>query len=135
MKVNYRAIDWTLLSDKLDVTFDWDAILIGFTGSIEPNTAANLLRSNGNLHMWYPNQPAPATTWEAEIDRLLEDGTRELDSEKRRQFYWRVQEILHDELPLLMTVQQKRFTAFKRTLENYHHTPWGIYRPERIRFR
>ena len=41
---------------------------------------------------------------------------------------------LHDELPLLMLVQQKRFRAFKNTLENFFPTVWGIYHPERIRF-
>jgi peptide/nickel transport system substrate-binding protein len=132
--VNYRPLDWTLLSDKLDVTFDWDAILIGFTGGLEPNTAANLLRSNGNLHMWHPNQSKPATAWEAEIDQLLEQGTREIDPLKRQPKYWRIQEILHDELPLLMLVQQKRFRAFTNTLENFSPTVWGIYHPERIRF-
>ena len=123
------------MSDKLDVTFDWDAILIGFTGGLEPNTAANLLRSNGNLHMWYPNQAKPATAWEAEIDQLLDQGSREIDPLKRQPKYWRIQEILHEELPPLMLVQQKRFRAYKNTLENFSPTIWGIYHPERIRFR
>jgi peptide/nickel transport system substrate-binding protein len=135
IRVHYRPLDWTLLTDKLDVTFDWDAILIGFTGGLEPNDAVNLLRSSGNLHLWHPHQQSPATPWEAEIDRLLEEGSRQLDAEKRRLSYWRIQEILHEELPMIMTVHQKRFRAFKRTLENYRPTPWGIYRPELIRFR
>lgn len=134
ISVNYRPLDWTLLSDKLDVTFDWDAILIGFTGGLEPNTAANLLRSSGNLHMWYPNQPKPASAWEAEIDKLLEEGSREIEPLKRQPKYWRIQEILHEELPLLMLVQQKRFRAYKNTLENFVPTIWGYYHPERIRF-
>lgn len=134
ISVNYRPLDWTLLNDKLDVTFDWDAILIGFTGGLEPNTAANLLRSSGNLHLWQPNQPTPATPWEAEIDQLLEQGSREIDPLKRQPYYWRLQEILHEELPLLMLVQQKRFRAYKNTLENFFPTVWGTYHPERIRF-
>lgn len=135
IRVHYRPLDWTLLTDKLDVTFDWDAVLIGFTGGLEPNDAVNLLRSSGNLHLWHPHQPSPATPWEAEIDRLLEEGTRQLDPEQRRYSYWRIQEILHEELPMIMTVHQKRFRAFNRRLENYRPTPWGIYRPELIRFR
>jgi peptide/nickel transport system substrate-binding protein len=102
---------------------------------LEPNDGVNLLRSSGNLHLWYPHQPSPATEWEAEIDRLIEEGSRELDPEKRRSYYWRVQEILHDELPMIMSVQQRRFRAFKNTIENYLPNAWGIYHPERIRFR
>ena len=133
MKVNYRPLDFTTLVEKLDHTFDWDAILIGFTGTIEPNNGANLLRSSGNLHLWHPNQPAPATPWEAEIDRLLDQGSRELDPHKRPQYYWRIQEILHDQLPLIETVRPLQFVAYKDRVRNYRPTVWGLDRPELIR--
>ncbi|OFV86511.1 MAG: hypothetical protein A3J75_04750 [Acidobacteria bacterium RBG_16_68_9] len=134
MRVNYRPLDFTLLVEKLDTTFDWDVILIGFTGGIEPHNSANLLRSNGNLHMWNPNQSTPASAWEAEIDRLVEAGSRELDTERRRAIYWRIQEILHEELPMIQTVRQRQFTAYKNTLLNFEPTVWGIYRPELMKF-
>ncbi len=133
IKVNYRPLDFTTLVEKLDHTFDWDAILIGFTGTTEPNNGANLLRSSGNLHMWNPSQTTPATPWEAEIDQLLEQGSRELDPSKRPQYYWRIQEILHDQLPMIETVRQKEFIAYKRYLRNFEPTVWGFYRPELIR--
>jgi len=133
MKVNYRPLDFTAVVEKLNHTFDWDAMLVGFTGTIEPNNGANLLRSSGNLHLWNPNQPAPATPWEAEIDRLLDQGSRELDPRKRPQYYWRIQDILHEQLPLIETVRQLEFAAYKRHLRNYRPTVWGLYRPELIR--
>lgn len=120
--------------ERLRSTFDWDAMLMGFTGSIEPNDAASLLRSSGPLHVWFPNQPKPATGWEAEIDRLLEDGARSLDPEVRRQAYWRIQEILVERLPMIQTVRPLRYSAATTALENYEPTVWGVYRPERIRF-
>jgi peptide/nickel transport system substrate-binding protein len=64
MKVTYQPIEFTALVQTLDHTFDWDAVVIGFTGTIEPNERANLLRSSGNLHLWNPNQTTPATPWE-----------------------------------------------------------------------
>jgi len=134
IKVNYRPLDFTLLVEKLDTTFDWDAILIGFTGGIEPHNGANLLRSNGNLHMWNPNQSTPATAWEAAVDRLVEEGSRELNVEKRRAIYWRIQDILHEELPMIQTVRQRQFTAYKNALLNFEPTVWGVYRPELMRF-
>lgn len=134
LKVNYRPLDFQALVEKLDSSFDWDAVLIAFTGSLEPNNGANLLRSSANLHFWNPNQPKPATEWEAEIDRLLEEGTRALESDKRRPIYWRIQEILHEQLPMIPTVRQTQFVAYKRALQNYRPTVWGLYRPELIRF-
>lgn len=133
MRVNYRPLEFTTLVEKLDHTFDWDAILIGFTGTPEPNNGANLLRSSGNLHMWNPNQPSPATPWEAEIDQLLDQGSRELDTSKRPQYYWRIQQILHEQLPMIETVRQMHFEAYKRIVQNYRPTVWGLYHPELIR--
>ena len=133
IKVNYRPLDFTTLVEKLDHTYDWDAVLIGFTGTTEPNNGANLLRSSGNLHVWNPSQSKPATPWEAEIDALLDQGSRELDVEKRRRFYWRIQEILHEQLPMIETVRQTQFIAYKNILQNYRPTVWGLYRPELIR--
>jgi peptide/nickel transport system substrate-binding protein len=134
IKVNYRPLDFTLLVEKLDTTFDWDAILIGFTASVEPHNGANLLRSSANLHMWHPNQAEPATAWEAEIDQLLDRGARELDEAKRQQIYRRIQEILHRELPMIQTVRPMEFSAYADALQNYRPTVWGVYRPELLRF-
>jgi peptide/nickel transport system substrate-binding protein len=94
-----------------------------------------VLRSSGNLHLWNPRQPKPATAWEAEIDKLLEQGTAEMDPPKRAKYYWRIQEILHAQLPLLQTVRPIRYAAYKNSLANFEPTVWGLYRQELIEFR
>jgi peptide/nickel transport system substrate-binding protein len=133
MRVHYRPLDFTALIEKIDHTFEWDAVLIGFTGTTEPNNGANLLRSSGNLHVWNPSQATPATPWEAEIDRLLDEGSRELDVERRRAHYWRIQQILHEQLPMIQTVRQTQLVAHTNRLRNFRTTVWGLYRPELIR--
>jgi peptide/nickel transport system substrate-binding protein len=135
IKVNYRPLEFTTLVDRLDSSFDWDCVLIGFTGGIEPNDGANFYRSSGNLHIWNPNQPTPATPWEAEIDTLLDEGASEMDISKRPQYYWKIQQILHDQLPILETVRQQRYAAWKNSLENYQPKVWGLYHPEWIEFK
>jgi len=135
MKVNYRPLEFTTLVEKLDTRFDWDAVLLGFTGGIEPHNGANILRSSSNLHLWNPRQEKPATAWEKEIDELVEAGAREMDVEKRRRIYWRIEEILHEELPMIQTVRQTSFVAHRSYLENFRPTVWGLYRPELIRLR
>lgn len=133
LKINYRPQTFQSLVERLTSTFDWDAVIMGFTGSMDPNNGANLLRSSGNLHLWNPAQKTPATPWEAEIDHLLDVGVAELDTDKRRQAYFRIQEILHDELPLIETVRQKVATAYSDALQNFVPTVWGLYEPDRIR--
>ncbi len=135
IQVNYRPLEFTTLVEKLDTTFDWDCVLIGFTGAVEPNNEANFLRSSGGLHLWNPDQKTPATPWEAEIDRLLDQGAAEMNVKKRAPYYWRIQRILRAELPIIETVRQLRFDAYRNTLANYRPTVWGLYEPEYIRFR
>ncbi len=135
LKVNYRPLDFATLVEKLSVNFDWDTMVMGFTGGVEPHNGANLLRSSGNLHLWQPNQAKAATPWEAEIDREVDAGARELDVEKRRAHYWRIQEILHRELPMIQLVRQQRFVAAKSYLVDFNPTVWGLYQPERIAIR
>lgn len=135
IRANYRPLEFTTLVEKLDDTFDWDCVLIGFTGTIEPNNASNFLRSSGNLHIWNPAQPEPATPWEAKIDQLLDQGTTVMDPKQRAPYYWQIQQILHDQLPIIETVREQRYEAWKNTLENYRPTVWGLYKPELIQFR
>jgi peptide/nickel transport system substrate-binding protein len=133
LKINYRPQTFQSLVERLTTTFDWDAVIMGFTGSLDPNNGANLLRSSGNLHMWNPGQKTPATPWEAEIDRLLDEGAAELDLEKRRLAYFRIQAILHEELPLIETVRQRQAMAYSSDLRDFVPTVWGLYEPDRIR--
>ena len=133
--VNYRPLEFIALVSKLDTSFDWDCILIGFTGTIEPNNAANFLRSSGNLHIWNPSQPRPSTPWEAEIDHLLDAGTRVMDPRQRAPYYWRIQEILHEQLPIIETVREIGYIAYRDSLKNFEVTTWGQYRPEWVEFR
>ncbi|MBE3603975.1 ABC transporter substrate-binding protein [bacterium] len=133
--VNYRPLDFITLVKALDSSFDWDCVLIGFTGTIEPNDASDFLRSSGNLHIWDPAQPKPATPWEAQIDHLMDEGTMVVDPYQRAPYYWRIQQILHDQLPIIETVRSVTYVAYRNTLENYYPTVWGLYRPEWIEFR
>jgi len=132
MKVNYRPLDFNSIVEKLMSNFQWDAILIALTGGPEPHNGANVHRSNGQLHFWNPGQNKPATVWEAKIDRLLEEGASEMDPEKRTRKYHQIQEIYHEELPMILTVRQYVFSAYKNRLANYEPTIWGLYKPERI---
>jgi peptide/nickel transport system substrate-binding protein len=134
MRVHVEPLDPGPFIDKLQSTFDWDVLLVGFTGSLEPHDSSAFLRSSGPLHVWYPNQSKPASEWEAEIDQLLDRAAASDDLEARRAAYWRIQELLHEHLPIIQTVRPLRFAAASNALENFEPSVWGIYRPERIRF-
>src|SRR5215469_2198673 len=111
IKVNYQPLEFTTLVEKIEGTFDWDCVLMGLTGTIEPNDGSNFYRSSGNLHLWNPNQKKPATPWEGEIDRLMDEGASEMDPVKRSPYYWKIQQILHDQLAVMQIVRRKEYVT------------------------
>ena len=60
------------------------------------------------------------------------DSLVELDQAKRSAIYRRVQEILHEELPMLLTVRPITFKAWKKKVRHYYPSVLGTYRTERI---
>lgn len=106
------------LVTRLDNTFRWDAIIIGLTGDLEPGTARTYWMSSGALHDWNPRQPRPATAWEAEIDEIFERVAREFDPGRRRALYFRWQQIVSEQVPVLFFTNPKTQPAVRNTLGN-----------------
>lgn len=124
-KVHFTFLEFNVLVDKLDVSFDWDACILGLTGGIEPHFGKNVWYSSGHLHMWYPKEPAPATPWEARIDQIFDQAVQELDEARRKVLYDEWQRIVADELPFVYTVVPMRLAAVRNKFANLHPTAYG----------
>ncbi len=135
IQATLQTLPFPDLFERLDATYDWDAMLIGFTVGVDPASSENLLRSDGDLHVWHPLQQLPATAWEAQIDDLVDQGTRAMDRTQRREIYAEVQEILHKQLPMIPLVRPTLFAARRRGVENFHPSPWGFDSVEELRLR
>ena len=59
----------------------------------------------------------------AEADRLLEQGRMEFDAEKRKQIYWKWQEIIHDEQPYTFLLVPKEPMAYHKRFQNVTWLP------------
>lgn len=123
--VHFNLLEFNTLIAKLDATCDWEACIMGLTGGIEPHFGANVWRSSGNLHMWWPRQKTPATIWEKRIDEIFEKAVQELDPAKRKAYYDEWQVIVAQELPLIHTVLAERLTALRNKFENINPAPYG----------
>lgn len=130
--VHFQPLDFNNLVEKLLHTHDFDAVIIGLTGSIDPNGGRNVWMSSGQLHMWNPNQKKPATEWEAEIDRLFEEGARELDFKKRVKIYKKAYRIISYEQPLIYIAAPLVLEAARNRVKNFFPTVWGTYEAERM---
>ncbi|MDE2892270.1 MAG: ABC transporter substrate-binding protein [Chloroflexota bacterium] len=127
LNVDFQVVDFGVLVGQLTASYDWDAIVIGFTGGPDPYGGIVLWHSSENLHLWYPNQDEPATDWEAELDDLYVRASQELDRELRFGLYHRAQEIVAENLPLIYTSHAERLTAVRNVFGNTTPTLYGIW--------
>jgi peptide/nickel transport system substrate-binding protein len=125
MKVNFQAIEFNTLVSKLTSTYEWDAIVLGLTGGVEPHFGKNVWTTTGQLHMWHPNQEKPATPWEARIDDLFSKGVQELNEDKRKVIYDEFQQIVSEELPVIYTVLSAKISAVRNKFGNLKPSNYG----------
>jgi len=125
MKVNLLGLEFNSLINKLNATFDWDAVLIGLTGGIEPHFGKSVWDSSGQLHMWYPRQEEPATAWEARVDEVFRLGVQELDENKRKVLYDEWQDIVAQEAPFIYTILGSNMFAVRNKFGNLKPTSYG----------
>ncbi len=131
--VIFKPIDFNSLVSRLtSPPYEWEAVLIGLTGTLDPHFGRNVWHSSGVLHMWNPRQKKPATEWEAELDRLIDLGSSEMDPKKRVEIYRRAFRIIHREQPMIFIATPKEILAVKDKFGNLFPTVWGWYREEAL---
>ena len=127
LRVDYRLIEFGELVGQLTATYDWEAMIIGFTGGTEPHFGINFWHSAENLHLWYPNQPEPATGWETRIDELYVTASRELDRTKRVDLYHQAQEVAAENVPVIYTTLAERLSAVRNVFGNTTPTLYALW--------
>ncbi len=140
MKVNFNAVAFPLLVDKLDKALDWDAHIIGFTGGIEPQDGANFWLTEARSHVFNqkPSKEEKQLTgqevapWEKEINDLYIKGSQELDEAKRREIYYQTQRITQENLPCIYLVNSLSLLAARNKVQGLQPTNlgslWNLYR-------
>ncbi len=125
MKVNFTPLEFNNLVSKLSSNYQWDAMIIGLTGGIEPHFGKNVWYSSGHLHVWNPLQKKPATAWEKRIDEIFDQAAQELDTGKRKKLYDEWQLIVSQQLPLIYTVLPASLHAVRNKFGNLYPTAYG----------
>ncbi len=128
-KVTFQPVEFNTLITKEDDTFDYDCIFMGFAGGgTDPTFHANVVRSDGYTHFWFPHQKSPSTDWEARLDFLMNDLSKTLDFAKRKKEFDEVQQIFADQQPLIFTVTPYYYAAARSDIGNLRPTPLSYYR-------
>ncbi len=132
VKVNFATVDFNKLVKDLTGSYNWEAVIIGLTGSQVPYFGQNVWLSSGSLHMWYPKQKKPSTEWEAKIDELFKKASVELDPQKRDNYYKEAFKIIGEEQPMIYIVAPESLIAVNKRIKNFFPTVWGFYKGERM---
>jgi peptide/nickel transport system substrate-binding protein len=118
LNVKLSTIGYDALVTKLLDTFEWDAVIIGIEGSIEPNESSKIWESKGPLHLWSPYSEKPQTEWEKRIDELFALGRTTWDLNAAKVLYQEYQAIIAHELPVINIVVPAELYGYRNGFEN-----------------
>ncbi len=133
IRMNFNPIEFNTLIVKISNELTYECCLLGLTsGDPDPSSGMSSWLSSGHMHLWYPNQPEPATEWEARIDELMHLQMTTLDRDKRKEYYDEVQYIVSDMCPYIYLVSPQVIVAYKNKFRNLqpsilrHRLLWNI---------
>jgi peptide/nickel transport system substrate-binding protein len=127
IEVYYKPLEFNALVSQLTSTYDWETMVIGFTGGPEPHGGINFWHTSERLHLWYPYQPQPATEWEAEINEAYIKGSQELKHAERLKYYHRAQDIVAEHVPVIYTALAERLSAVRNVFGNLTPTLYALW--------
>jgi peptide/nickel transport system substrate-binding protein len=135
MKVQIVSLEFRAMVDRLLNTYDYEAAIMGLaSGDADPTAEMNVWVSSGETHLWNL-EGKPATPWESEMDRLMEQQLTTLDYSKRKQLYNRVQEIVADDLPMICLVSPNILVGARNRIGNFRPAildPYALWNVEEL---
>jgi peptide/nickel transport system substrate-binding protein len=139
MQVHVAPLELRSLIDRILQTREYEACILAIVSpDADPNVDLNTWLSSGGNHLWNPSQAHPAATWEAEIDRLMEELLVATSYERRKKLFDRVQEILAEEQPMIFLASPDILVAAKVSVGNFHPAvlePYVLWNVEQLYLR
>lgn len=108
--VKFELYEWSVFLKNFITVKHFDACILGWALSVDPDA----------YEIWHSSQIEKGFNTisyaNPEVDRLLEEGRKEYDIEKRRVIYWRIHELIAEDqpytflyVPLGISALQKKF--------------------------
>jgi peptide/nickel transport system substrate-binding protein len=120
MQVHVVPLEFRALVDRVFQSFDYEAAVMALGGGdADPNPELNVWLSSGTSHLWHLNEKIPATSWEREVDELMQQQMVTLDYAKRKKLYDRVQELVSQQLPFIFLATPNVLAAANPRVGNF----------------
>jgi peptide/nickel transport system substrate-binding protein len=122
IKANSAPIAMGVLVDKMQSTFDFDAMVLGWQTNPPPGPSGqkNIILSSGLNHVCFPSQQKPSTDWEARADQLMQQIESSPDQAERYRLFAQVQRIWSEYLPEINLAASREAVAYKTRFGNLH---------------
>lgn len=118
MQITVVTLDFPALIERLMHTQDYEACLLGLENvDPEPNSMMNIWLSSSPNHQWNPSEKTPATPWEAEMDRLMQQQAVSTVDAERKKAIDRVQQIVAEQEPFIYLVYPNALVAVSPKLQ------------------
>jgi peptide/nickel transport system substrate-binding protein len=139
VRVQVVPLEFRSLLDRVTQSKEYEACVMGLASyDADPNSDMNVWLSSGGTHFWNPSQAHPATPWEAEIDRLIEEQMWAGTFEQRKKLYDRAQEILAEQQPIIFLASPHILVGAKNVVGNFHPAvlePYVLWNVEQLYFK
>jgi peptide/nickel transport system substrate-binding protein len=121
MQVHVVPLEFRAMIDRVFQSFDYDTAIMGLGGGdADPNPEMNVWTFNGTSHLWRLGETQPASDWERELDRLMQQQMVTLDYRSRKQLYDRAQQLIAENLPFIFLGTPNILACADRRVGNFH---------------
>lgn len=127
IEITANPMDFNAMVGQLTSSYDWDMILIGLTGSVDPISGQNVYPSSGNLHMIEPLQTSPRRDWERQVDAAWIQANNTTDENQRKAGFEIIQRLWIEEVPWVYTFNPAVMRAVKAEFGNIYEQPINGY--------
>ncbi len=122
--VSIRVIEWASFINRFIKTGEFGVVVLGWSLSLDPD----------QYNIWHSSQQGPGQFnfigyKNNEVDKLLEDGRRELDLDKREKIYHEFSRILLEDSPVVYLFAGYGLSAINKRVQGIKSPapPAGIY--------
>jgi len=121
IKVKIRALEWSTLINEFIDKRRFEAVVLGWSIGLDPD----------QYDIWHSSKTKEkefnfGSYNNPEVDELLENGRRTFDINERKKAYFRIQEILADELPYLFLYVPDALPIVHARFHGIEPAPIGI---------
>jgi peptide/nickel transport system substrate-binding protein len=121
IEVKIRIVEWAAFIKEFINKGRFEAVLLGWTTGQDPDLYDiwhSSKTKEGELNFIHYNNP--------EVDRLLEEGRHTFDREKRKQAYFRLQELIAEDQPYTFLFVPDALPAISKRFRGVKPAPAGI---------